>query len=62
MLFLSRGEWKFQWGKYEWKNENKKKKIRENPPSFLQKLGAFLQNKSVSGSSFGYLPAEIRQV
>ena len=46
MLCFSRVEWKFQWGKYEWKKENEKG-IRENAPSSSQKLGAFLQNKSV---------------
>ena len=42
--------------------KEKGKGILKKEPSFLQKLCSFLQNKSVSGSSFSFLPPETRQV
>ena len=40
-------------GKARVEKEKREKKKKKNAPSFCQTLGAFLQNKSVSGSSFG---------
>ena len=60
MPCFSRGDWMFQWGKDEWKKE--KGKGHKNTSNFLQNFCAFLENKSVSGGSFGFLPPETRQV